>query len=165
MEESGIGSFYDFVAEKADGTPFRFSSLEGKTVLIVNTASKCGFTYQYDGLEALYRKYRERGLVVLAFPCNQFAHQEPGTDEQIARFCTVGHGVTFPVMAKTEVNGDGAHPLFVWLKKMAPGAFGSFIKWNFTKFLVSPDGTTVKRFAPKVEPKHLEKEIERLLLR
>jgi glutathione peroxidase len=165
MEDSDSVTFWSFSADKGDGTTLSFSDLKGKTVLVVNTASKCGFSYQYDGLEALYRKFRNRDFVVLAFPCNQFAHQEPGSDEQIARFCTVGHNVTFPVMGKVEVNGPNAHPLFVWLKEQAPGRFGSSIKWNFTKFLVSPEGTVTKRYAPKVEPQALEKDIERLLPR
>ncbi len=155
--------FYDFSAQTADGKEFRFDQLEGKSVLIVNTASKCGFTGQYKGLETLYKKYKEEDFVVLGFPCDQFAHQEPGDDEEIVNFCTVNYGVTFPLMSKVNVNGKEAHPLFVWLKDQTKGLLGSSIKWNFTKFLVSKDGKEVKRFGSNVEPKDIEDEIRGML--
>jgi glutathione peroxidase len=142
-------TLYDFSAVSNDGKEFSFSDLEGHPVLIVNTASKCGFTGQYAGLEELYKTYHEQGLVVIGFPCDQFAHQEPGTDADIAQFCSRNYGVTFPLMKKIDVNGKNAHPVYVWLKKQARGALGSAIKWNFTKFLVSSDGATVKRYALK----------------
>ncbi|MEI6876584.1 MAG: glutathione peroxidase [Spirochaetota bacterium] len=136
--------------------------MKGKTLLIVNTASKCGFTPQYKGLEALHRDYRHRGLVVIGVPCDQFAHQEPGTDAEIASFCELNYGVSFPLMAKVEVNGPKAHPLFVTLRKKSPSLLGNSLKWNFTKFLVSPRGS-VKRFAPTVEPERMRVEIEKEL--
>lgn len=156
-------TLYDFSAVSNDGKEFSFSDLEGHPVLIVNTASKCGFTGQYAGLEELYKTYHEQGLVVIGFPCDQFAHQEPGTDADIAQFCSRNYGVTFPLMKKIDVNGKNAHPVYVWLKKQARGALGSAIKWNFTKFLVSSDGATVKRYAPTVEPEALKQDIEREL--
>jgi glutathione peroxidase len=137
---------------------------EGKVMLVVNTASKCGFTPQFEGLEKLYESYRERGLVVLGFPCNQFASQDPGSNDEIGAFCQKNYGVTFPMHAKVDVNGDGTHPLFVELKEKAPGILGSkAVKWNFTKFLVDRQGNVVKRFAPKTTPAELEKEIAELL--
>jgi glutathione peroxidase len=156
-------TLYDFSAVANDGKEFSFSSLEGHPVLIVNTASKCGFTGQYAGLEELYKTYHDQGLVVIGFPCDQFAHQEPGTDADIAQFCSRNYGVTFPLMKKIDVNGKNAHPVYVWLKKQARGALGSAIKWNFTKFLVSSDGATVKRYAPTVEPDALKQDIEQEL--
>lgn len=156
-------TLYDFSAVSNDGKEFSFSDLEGHPVLIVNTASKCGFTGQYAGLEELYKTYHEQGLVVIGFPCDQFAHQEPGTDADIAQFCSRNYGVTFPLMKKIDVNGKNAHPVYVWLKKQARGALGSAIKWNFTKFLVSSDGATVKRYAPTVEPEALKQDIEQEL--
>ena len=137
---------------------------EGKVILIVNTASKCGFTTQYDGLEALYQTYKERGLVVLGFPCNQFGGQEPGTAEEISEFCRVRFGVSFPLHTKVDVNGDDTHPLFEYLKNTAPGLLGSKrIKWNFTKFLVDRTGVPVERFSPNTEPEKMSQEIETLL--
>ena len=157
-------SIYDFTAETLDGQPAPLSDWQGKVVLIVNTASKCGFTPQYAGLEALYRKYRDRGFVVLGFPCNQFGAQEPGQADQIGAFCEKNYGVTFPLFAKIDVNGEHAHPLFRKLKKDAPGLLGTeAIKWNFTKFLVDRDGTVVERYAPKTEPKELENDVRTLL--
>ncbi len=156
-------TLYDFSALSNSGEEFDFSQFQGKPVLIVNTASKCGFTGQYAGLEELYKTYSSKGLVVLGFPCDQFAHQEPGSDTDIAQFCSLNYGVTFPIMKKIEVNGKGAHPLYAWLKKRAPGTLGSSVKWNFTKFLVSGDGRTVTRFAPNVEPKDLKMIIEQVL--
>ncbi|UXJ54681.1 glutathione peroxidase [Pseudomonas citronellolis] len=136
----------------------------GKALLVVNTASQCGFTPQYKGLEALWEKYRDKGLVVLGFPCNQFGKQEPGDEGEISQFCELNFGVSFPLFKKIEVNGAGAHPLYVQLKKRAPGVLGSQgIKWNFTKFLVSRDGSQVKRFAPLTKPEELTAEIEALL--
>lgn len=139
-------------------------NFEGKVLLIVNTASKCGFTYQYEGMESLYKEYKERGFEVLAFPCNQFGGQEPGTDNEIASFCDLNYKTTFPLFKKIEVNGDQAHPLYEYLKEEAPGLLGSkAVKWNFTKFLVAKDGSQIKRFAPKDKPESLKKEIEALL--
>ncbi|MGP5277160.1 glutathione peroxidase, partial [Pseudomonas helleri] len=135
----------------------------GKAVLVVNTASKCGFTPQYKGLEALWQQYKDQGLVILGFPCNQFGQQEPGDEAEISEFCEVNFGVTFPLFKKVEVNGNNAHPLFVELKKRAPGVLGSeAIKWNFTKFLIGPDGK-VERYAPATKPSALKADIEKLL--
>lgn len=159
-----MSDFYGFSAEALMGSDQGFSDFEGKVVLIVNTASKCGFTPQYKGLEALYQKYKGRGLVVLGFPCNQFGKQEPGDEGEIGEFCERNFGVTFPLFAKVDVNGDNAHPLFAHLKKRAPGFLGTeSIKWNFTKFLVAKDGKAIKRFAPKDKPQALESAIEALL--
>lgn len=155
-------TLFDLKAKAGKGGEFNFNSLRGKTVLIVNTASKCGFTPQYEGLESLYKKYRERGFEIIGFPCDQFAHQEPGNDSDIASFCSLTYGVTFPLMSKVKVNGSGTHPVFAFLKKRSPGLFKS-VKWNFTKFLVSSDGVTVRRYAPTVEPVALETDIEQLL--
>lgn len=154
---------FDFVARANDGALVPIKNFEGKVLLFVNTASKCGFTPQYKGLETLYEKYKERGLVVLGFPCDQFAHQEPEDDTAIAAFCERNFGVTFPLMSKIEVNGQGADPIFAFLRKKGPGFLGNAVKWNFTKFLVSPDGKKVKRFAPATEPRKLEADIEKLL--
>ncbi|MCA1950943.1 MAG: glutathione peroxidase [Treponema sp.] len=156
-------TIFSFSAERNDGTKINLSQYKGNVILVVNTASKCSFTPQYKGLQALYEKYRDKGFMVLGFPCDQFAHQEPGSDAEIAQFCEVNYGVTFPLMKKIEVNGSGAHPLFVWLRSKAHGVIGDSIKWNFTKFLVSRDGQTVKRFAPTVEPEKLEADIEAFL--
>lgn len=153
-------SIFSLSAKSNDGKDFQFSSLEGKVILVVNTASKCGFTPQYKGLEELYKKYKDKGLVVLGFPCDQFAHQEPGSDAEVAAFCQLNFGVSFPLMSKIEVNGKGTHPVFEFLKSKAPSALGRTIKWNFTKFLVRRDGTTVTRYAPTTEPSELEKDIE-----
>lgn len=137
----------------------------GKVVLVVNTASKCGFTPQYKGLEALWQAYKDRGLVILGFPCNQFGQQEPGDNAAISQFCELNFGVTFPLFKKVEVNGSNAHPLFVQLKKRAPGLLGSQgIKWNFTKFLIDRDGQSVKRYAPATKPEALKTAIEALLV-
>ncbi|WP_323846965.1 glutathione peroxidase [Microbulbifer magnicolonia] len=159
-----MSELYSIPLQTADGTATSLEEHKGKVLLIVNTASKCGFTPQYQGLEALHEKYKDRGLAVLGFPCNQFGKQEPGSDEEIQQFCELNYGVSFPVYAKLEVNGPAAHPLFVELKKQAPGILGTEgIKWNFTKFLVNRDGQVVKRFAPKDKPEALEVEIEQLL--
>jgi len=154
---------YDFKALNNKGAEVNFSEFEGKVLMIVNTASKCGFTPQYDGLEALYKKYKDQGLVIVGFPCDQFAHQEPGSNEEIAEFCRLNHGVTFPLMAKIEVNGDNAHPIYKYLKSVARGIFGSAIKWNFTKFLINRDGSVIKRYGPAVKPEKMEKDIQGML--
>jgi len=135
----------------------------GKVVLVVNTASHCGFTPQYEGLQRLYETYRDRGLEILGFPCNQFGHQEPGTDEEIGEFCRVNYGVTFQMFSKIDVNGDGAHPLFVYLKKELPGKLGKNIKWNFTKFLIDSHGMPFKRYGSSTKPEKLVPDIEALL--
>jgi glutathione peroxidase len=154
----------DFTATLPGGHSISLADKAGKVLLVVNTASKCGFTPQYDGLEALWQKYRERGFEVVAFPCNQFGGQEPGSADEITSFCTVNFGVSFPLMAKIEVNGDAATPLYNWLKAEAPGVLGTQrIKWNFTKFLIGRDGKVVRRFAPTDKPKKLEGAIEALL--
>jgi len=157
-------SLYDFSAATLDGREAPLSEHRGQVVLVVNTASKCGFTPQYAGLEALYRRYRDRGFVVLGFPCNQFGAQEPGDAAEIASFCSLTYEVDFPMMGKVDVNGPQAHPLFAYLKKAQKGVLGTeAIKWNFTKFLVDRNGEVVERFAPTVEPKALEGAIEALL--
>ena len=159
-----MSSLHEIEVKTIDGTSRKLSEYAGKTLLVVNVASKCGFTPQYAGLEALWRKYGRKGLVVLGFPCDQFGHQEPGDEEEIRSFCSLKYDVTFPMFAKVEVNGDGAHPLFRHLKKAAPGLLGTeAVKWNFTKFLVDADGTKVTRYAPNETPESLEKEIEKLL--
>jgi len=159
-----MSSIYDFAAETIDGRPAPLSDYRGKVLLIVNVASKCGFTRQYAGLEELYRRYRDRGLVVLGFPCNQFGGQEPGDEQEIASFCSLTYEVDFPLMRKIDVNGPKAHPLYSFLKKQKKGVLGSEgIKWNFTKFLVDRSGRVVDRYAPTVEPKALEGAIEALL--
>ena len=155
---------YATPVETLAGESTNLSAHAGKVLLIVNTASKCGFTPQYAGLEALYRRFKERGLVVLGFPCDQFGHQEPGTEAEIASFCEKNFGVTFPMHAKVEVNGDGTHPLFVQLKEAAPGLLGTkAIKWNFTKFLVDRNGRVLQRYAPNAAPEEIAPDIERLL--
>ena len=184
---SDMNTIYDFTALSNKGKEVNFADYQGKVLLIVNTASKCGFTPQYDGLEALYQKYKDQGLVIICFPCDQFGHQEPGTDEQIEEFCRINHGVTFPLMSKIEVNGEGAHPIYQWLKSQA--GFAGFdpahpltkildemftkadpdyaskpdIKWNFTKFLISKEGKVVSRFEPTTEPQGMEESIEKAL--
>ena len=156
-------SAFDFSARGIDGTEQPLSQYKGTVVLVVNTASKCGLTPQYAGLQELYDTYRERGFVVLGFPCDQFGHQEPGTEAQITQFCETSYGVTFPMFAKIEVNGVGAHPLYQWLKEQQRGALGGSIKWNFTKFLVDKKGKVVDRFAPTTTPSAIEPQIEKLL--
>ena len=147
-----------------NGQATTLEAYKGKVLLIVNTASKCGFTPQYEGLEALYKKHKESGFEVLGFPCDQFGHQEPGSDDDIAQFCTMNFGVTFPLFKKTEVNGPNANPLFVELKEKAPGLLGSKrIKWNFTKFLINAEGKVLKRYAPTAKPSDIEKDIVKLL--
>ena len=154
----------DLTVRGADGNPLSLDRWAGRVLLIVNTASKCGFTPQYEGLEALHRRFADRGFEVLAFPCNQFGAQEPGDAAEIAHFCALTYDVSFPVMAKIDVNGDDADPLFAWLKGQAPGVLGTkAIKWNFTKFLVDRDGKVVGRYAPTTKPEDLVKDIEGLL--
>jgi glutathione peroxidase len=155
---------YDFTAETLEGAPAPLAEHRGKVLLIVNTASKCGFTPQYAGLEALHRKYRDRGLVVLGFPCNQFGQQEPGDAAEIANFCSLTYDVSFPMMRKIDVNGPAAHPLYAWLKGEKKGILGTQgIKWKFTKFLIDRQGEVVGRFAPTATPQSLESAIEALL--
>ncbi|TCT19980.1 glutathione peroxidase [Melghiribacillus thermohalophilus] len=157
-------SVYDFKVVTIEGEEKPLSDYRGKVLLIVNTASKCGFTPQYRGLQKLYETYQDQGFEVLGFPCNQFANQEPGTDEEIKQFCSVNYQVTFPMFSKVEVNGEQAHPLFTYLRKQAPGVLGiSTIKWNFTKFLVDREGNVVKRFAPNTEPEQIEDDIKKYL--
>lgn len=155
--------FHDFTATLNDGTEQPLSAYRGRAVLVVNVASKCGFTPQYKGLQALYERLHPRGFEILAFPCDQFGHQEPGTDAEIAGFCEKNFGVTFPLFRKIEVNGKGAHPLYTWLKAEKGGVLGSAIKWNFSKFLVAPDGTVVERFAPTTKPEALAAQVEAVL--
>lgn len=159
-----MASIYDFSATTIDGAEQSLSAYRGKTLLIVNVASKCGFTPQYEGLEKLYRDYAARGLVVLGFPCDQFAHQEPGDEAEIKNFCTLNYDVTFPLFAKIEVNGDKTHPLYRFLKKQAKGLLGSeAVKWNFTKFLVDKNGDVVRRYAPTDTPASIGKDLEAML--
>jgi glutathione peroxidase len=154
----------DFTAKAIDGSEVPLKDFEGKVLLVVNTASKCGFTPQYEGLEALHSKYGPKGFAVLGFPCNQFGGQEPGDEAEIANFCKLTYKVDFPMFAKVDVNGDTAHPLFQWLKKAAPGLLGSeAIKWNFTKFLIDRRGQPQERFAPTTKPEALGSQIEKLL--
>ena len=182
-----MATIYDFKALNNRGEEVDFSQYEGQVLMIVNTASKCGFTPQYDGLEALYQKYKDQGLVIIGFPCDQFAHQEPGSDEEIAEFCRLNHGVTFPLMKKIDVNGENAHPIYKYLKSVAPTEEYKGIKakathtmlkglsksakedndilWNFTKFLISRDGATVKRFPPTTEPADFENDVKEMLAR
>ncbi len=180
-----MAKIYDFKTTGNKGAEVDFAQFEGKVLLIVNTASKCGFTPQYDGLEALYQKYKDQGLVIVGFPCDQFAGQEPGSNEQIEEFCRINHGVTFPLMAKTDVNGENAEPIFEYLKEQAPteeykglkakatrtmlkGISKTYKKdsdilWNFTKFLVSRDGTVIKRYAPIITPEEIEKDLKEMI--
>lgn len=180
-----MAKIYDFKAAGNRGSDVDFAQFEGKVLMIVNTASKCGFTPQYDGLEALYQKYKEQGLIIVGFPCDQFAGQEPGSNEEIAEFCRLNHGVTFPLMAKTDVNGANAEPIFEYLKSQAPTEEykglkakatakmlktlsksmekDSDIRWNFTKFLINRDGTIINRYAPTTTPEDIEKDIEAML--
>ena len=180
-----MAKIYDFKTRSNKGADVDFAQFEGKVLMIVNTASKCGFTPQYDALEALYQKYKDQGLVIVGFPCDQFAGQEPGSNEEIAEFCRINHGVTFPLMAKTDVNGANAEPIFEYLKSQAPTEEYNGLKakathamlkgisksvekdsdilWNFTKFLVNRDGTVIKRYAPVTKPEDIEKDIREML--
>jgi glutathione peroxidase len=159
-----MSSIYDFEAQQINGKSVALSDFRGKALLIVNTASKCGFTPQFGGLEELHKTYADKGLVVLGFPCNQFGSQDPGADGEIAEFCQVNYGVSFPMMGKIDVNGPAAHPLYKWLSAEAPGLLGSkSIKWNFTKFLVGKDGKVIRRYAPTDKPADLAKDVEAAL--
>ena len=157
-------TLYDFTAQRLNGEPQTLDAYRGKVVLIVNTASQCGFTPQYAGLEELYRRFKEQGFVVLGFPCNQFGAQEPGDAETISQFCQTRYDVSFPLFAKIDVNGDNTHPLYTWLKHEAAGILGTeAIKWNFTKFLINREGKVIDRYAPATRPDELAKTIEALL--
>lgn len=159
-----MSNVYQFSAKTIDGREVSMRDFEGKVLLIVNTASKCGFTPQYKGLEALHRKYEAKGLTVMGFPCDQFGHQEPGDEAEIKNFCSLNYDVRFPLFAKVEVNGKAAHPLFQYLKKEAKGILGSeAIKWNFTKFLIDREGRVVRRYAPTDTPESIERDIVELL--
>jgi len=159
-----MSSIYDFKAQQINGKDIALSQFTGKVMLIVNTASKCGFTPQFGGLEELYKSYGSKGLVVLGFPCNQFGSQDPGADGEIAAFCQLNYGVSFPMMGKIDVNGPAAHPLYKWLSSEAPGLLGSkAIKWNFTKFLVGKDGQVIRRYAPIDKPADLARDVEAAL--
>lgn len=156
-------NFYSFNSKSSSGKDISMEDYSGKVVLVVNTASKCGFTPQYEGLQKLYEANKDKGLVILGFPCDQFAHQEPGTDEEIQEFCKINFGVTFPLFQKVNVNGKETDPIFQYLKKALPGKLSKGIKWNFTKFLIDRDGNPVKRFSPKTAPEALENDILKLL--
>lgn len=156
-------NFYEFKAETISGDEILMEQYKGKTILVVNTASKCGFTPQYEGLEKIYREHKDLGLEILGFPCDQFGRQEPGSNEEIQSFCQVNYGVSFTMFKKIEVNGEGAHPIFKYLRKMLPGFLGDKVKWNFTKFLIDSNGNPVKRFAPKTKPEKLLNYIKPLL--
>ena len=159
-----MSTIADFTVESSNGTALDLSDKLGKVLLVVNTASNCGFTPQYKGLEAVFQQYKDRGFEVLAFPCNQFGGQEPGNAEEIEQFCKINFGLTFPLMQKVDVNGDEASPLFDWMKGEAPGLMGSkAIKWNFTKFLINREGKVVRRYAPQDTPAKIEKDIAALL--
>jgi glutathione peroxidase len=158
-----VPTLSDFSAKTIDGREQDLGEYAGKVVLVVNTASQCGFTPQFGGLERLWHEYGDDGLVVLGFPCNQFGNQDPGSDEQIGEFCQANYGVTFPMFSKVDVNGDEAHPLFEWLREEKGGLLGDKIKWNFTKFLVGRDGRVVKRYAPTTKPESLGGDIEKAL--
>ncbi len=155
--------FYSFTAKDIKGQEVSMENFKGKTVLVVNTASKCGFTNQFEGLEALYEKYKDRDFVVLGFPCNQFANQEPGDEQSIVNGCMLDYGVTFPMFQKVDVNGDNAHPLYQYLKSELTGLFGGKVKWNFTKFLIDGNGQPVKRFSPYYKPENIEQYIKELV--
>ncbi|UUZ78287.1 glutathione peroxidase [Polaromonas sp. P1(28)-13] len=159
-----MSTVYDFEARQINGQSVPLSEFTGKVMLIVNTASQCGFTPQFGGLEELHKNYADKGLAVLGFPCNQFGSQDPGNDSEISEFCQVNYGVSFPMMSKIDVNGPAAHPLYKWLSSEAPGLLGSkAIKWNFTKFLVGKDGQVIKRYAPTDKPADLVKDVEAAL--
>ena len=155
--------FYDYKATKMNGAEVSMSDYKDQVVIVVNTASKCGFTPQFDGLEELYKKYKDKGLVILGFPCNQFASQDPGENNEIHEFCRLNYGVTFPMFQKIDVNGDNEHPLYTFLKSEQKGTLSSKIKWNFTKFLIDREGNVVGRYAPTFAPEKMEKDIVALL--
>jgi len=156
-------NIYDFSAKTIDGQEKSLADYKGKTLLIVNTASKCGFTPQYEGLEKLYQTYKDQGFTVLGFPCNQFNNQDPGTNEEISEFCQTNYGVNFPMFSKIDVNGEDAHPLFKFLTSEQKGIVTKNIKWNFTKFLVNKDGDVLERFAPQTKPENIKEDIEKVL--
>jgi glutathione peroxidase len=156
-------TIYKFSAKSLRGNEISMDAYRGKVILVVNTASKCGFTPQYEGLEKLYEKYKDNGLVILGFPCNQFGNQEPGSEKEIAEGCLINYGVTFPMFSKIDVNGADAHPIFKYLKSELPGFILKRIKWNFTKFLIDQNGVPVKRYAPSVKPESIAGDIEKLL--
>lgn len=158
-----MSAIYNHTVLNASGEEVSLADYKGKVLLIVNVASKCGFTPQYEGLQELYESYKKQGLEILGFPSNQFAGQEPGSNEEIQSFCQLNFGVTFPVLAKIDVNGENENPLFTYLKQEQKGLLGSKIKWNFTKFLVAKDGSVIKRYAPNVAPIKMKQDIERLL--
>ena len=159
-----MSSVYDFEAESINGSKKSLADYKGQVLLVVNTASKCGFTPQFEGLENLYKKYKDKGLTILGFPCNQFGKQDPGSNGEIQEFCQLNYGVSFPMHAKVDVNGDDTHPLFQHLKTAAPGIMGSKkIKWNFTKFLIDREGNVVERFAPATAPEKIEEKIKSML--
>ena len=159
-----MSTAYDFSATSIDGKPVSLDTYRGKAMLVVNVASKCGFTPQYTGLEALYRKFKDQGLVVLGFPCDQFGHQEPGDEAEIKNFCALNYEVSFPLFAKVDVNGEDAHPLYKWMKKEKSGLLGSeAVKWNFTKFLIDRHGAVLKRYAPTDTPAKIEKDLGAVL--
>lgn len=158
-----MSGFYDFRATTLQGKELSMDQYRGKVVLVVNTASKCGFTPQYEGLQKLYETYKDQGLEILGFPCNQFGKQEPGTAEEIGEFCRINYGVTFQMFAKIDVNGENAHPLYVYLKDQLHGMMGKNIKWNFTKFLIDRDGRPYKRYPSSTKPEKLVPDIEKLL--
>lgn len=155
--------FYSFTAKDIDGNERKMSEFEEKVVIVVNTASKCGLTPQFEELENIYQKYKDKGLVVLGFPCGQFAGQELATEDEISSFCELNYGVTFPMFAKIKVNGDDAHPIFKYLREEKSGTFGNKIKWNFTKFLLDKNGKVVERYAPTTSPEKMTSDIEKLL--
>lgn len=156
-------TFYDLSAETPQGKPISMADFKGKTVLVVNTATQCGLTPQFEGLEKLHLDYKDKGLVILGFPCNQFKSQEPVKDENMEETCRMNHGVSFQLTKKIDVNGPYTHPVFAYLKNELGGLFGKRIKWNFTKFLIAPDGTPVKRYAPVTKPESIEKDVRKVL--
>ena len=156
-------NFYQFEAKSIQGKEISMENYSGKSILVVNTASKCGLTPQFEGLEDLYRKYSDKGFVILGFPCNQFANQEPGDEQSISEGCLINYGVSFPMFAKVDVNGESAHPIFKYLKKELNGTFGNKIKWNFTKFLIDTQGNPQKRFSPITKPEKIEKYVKSIL--
>lgn len=156
-------SFYDYSAKKIDGQEVSMSEYKGKVVLVVNTASKCGFAPQLEELEELYKKYHDQGLEILGFPCNQFAKQDPGSNEEIKKFCSLTYGVTFTMFQKIDVNGENAHPIYQYLKNEVKGVLGNDVKWNFTKFLINREGNAVKRYGSTIKPKNIEGNIRALL--
>ncbi|MEN6668953.1 glutathione peroxidase [Psychrobacter sp. B38] len=159
-----MSTVYDFTAERMDGSVQDFSDYKDNVLLIVNTASKCGFTPQFEGLEALYQQYKDQGLVVIGFPCNQFGSQDPGSNDEIGAFCQKNYGVSFPMMAKVDVNGSDAHPVFTWLKDQKSGLLTDGIKWNFTKFLIGSNGQVIDRYAPTTKPDAIKTDIEQALV-